>query len=220
MKNILLILALGFFAHANAQRTLGISAGMTKAWENYGDVVTPEDAELHVFGKYVTLKAYKPLKKNFHFGTEPGLMQKGARCEPGFDQFNSDTYLYLNYVDLPIFIKYDRNVIKELISIDAKLGYGPSFLRKAYRGILPPNSLEDIKDITLSEVPLGKPFSETGSMNRFEHSLFSGISLGLNFGSSRIRFETDYIIGLSNVSRTITSKNRTIRWGIGYQYQL
>jgi hypothetical protein len=216
---LILILSLVYNNNVIAQYNVGVSAGMTKSWENYGEVETPEDAELHIYGKYVTFRAYKGLNRNFQIGLEPSVTQKGARCEPGFFVFNSDTYLYLNYIDLPVIVKYDLSIFQEVISIQSKLGYGPSFLRKAFRGVLLSDGDQNIGDLELNEVPLSKPFSEKGEFARFEHSLFSGIAFGVNFGKNKIILEADYIYGLSNVNRLTTSKSRTIKWGLGYNYQ-
>lgn len=219
-KAFFLVLTFSILFHhfAQAQYQIGISTGMTKAWENYGSVETPEDAELHIYGKYLKLEAYQNLKNNFHIGLEPSITQKGARCVPGFEDFNSDSYLFLNYVDLPLLIKYDNGIFNDRISIHGKLGYGASFLRKAYFATSTDSDVS-MKDLNLREISLGKPFSEVGSFARFEHSIFSGVALGINLGQNQIVLEGDYLIGLSNATRFNTSQNRTLEWGIGYSYR-
>ena len=80
-----------------AQFVLGLKSGATKAWEDYGDVVTPDGANIHINGFQLSGLAYYKITPNFWVGMEPGWVERGAACEPGFLIFNEDTKLFLNY---------------------------------------------------------------------------------------------------------------------------
>src|SRR5687768_10276819 len=87
-----------------AQVTVGLKTGYVNAWQYYGDVEIPDNANTHVHAYQVSLTSEFQMISFLRLHLEPTFIRRGAACEPGFLIFNSDTRLLMNYVELPILI--------------------------------------------------------------------------------------------------------------------
>src|SRR5258706_10912626 len=111
-----LICCFSFF-QINAQFSVGVRGGVNKAWEDYGDVEVPPNAQTHVFGFQTSALAYFEISKHFSIGVEPGYAQRGAACVPEFITFQGDSKLLFNYVELPLMLSLKFPVLKEKFEV-------------------------------------------------------------------------------------------------------
>jgi len=193
----------------NAQISIGLKAGYVKAWEEYGDVGLPDDAPIHIRGLQVSALAYAQLHKNLEIGIEPGFVQRGAACEPGFIIFNQDTKMLLNYAELPLILKGKINLLNNKMEVFGKLGYGGSMIMNGSRevrdlsGVFPPVKTDlDIKN--------------NENMERWDHGIYSGLGVAYNLGKHQIFLESSFYHGLRDVDKLNTSKNRSLQFNLGY----
>lgn len=215
-KNLFLLL-LGIsiaHVHVQAQFSLGIKGGYTVAWEYYGEILLPDDAEIDVRGFNISALAYYQLNRFLRVGIEPGYVQRGAACVPGsFPVFRGDTKFYLDYAELPIMASFHLPILKNKFEISAKTGYGAAFLIKAIReqALFGPDE-PPIRE----KMELG----ENSILNRWDHGFYGGIGIARNLGTHQIFLESDFYLGLVDAERFNTSKNRSIDLNIGYRILL
>ncbi len=213
IKYLFLLTICSISLQIQAQFSFGVKTGITRAWEDYGDVEIPEDGETHVYRFNVSGLAYYQFSNYFSFGAEPGYVERGAACEPGFIIFNQDTKLFLNYVEMPLMLAGNLPLFKNKIEVFGKMGYGASFITTAFR---------EVSDFG-SDAPPEKTkleFGENATLNRWDHGIYSGAGFGFNFGKNQIFLETDYYFGLKDAEKFNTSKNRSLNFNVGYLFQL
>jgi len=193
----------------NAQISIGLKAGYVKAWEEYGDVELPDDAQIHVGGFQISALAYAQISNNLEIGIEPGFVQRGAACIPGFIDFNQDTKLLLNYGELPLILKGKINLLGSKIEVFGKLGYGVSMII---------NGSSEVRDLSgvFPPVKTDLDIKNNETMERWDHGLYSGLGVAYNFGKNQIFFESNFYHGLRDVEKFNTSKNRSLQFNVGY----
>ncbi len=198
---------------ANAQYTLGLKGGYTRAWEAYGDVGLPEDAEIQVDGLNLSLLAYRNVGKFFTVGVEPGFIERGAACIPGFQPiFEGDTKFLLKYTELPVFFGATVPVFNTGFDISAKAGYNVAYLQTAYQEVT------NFQDNTTTRTKMGLKNSEI--LRRWDHGLKAGAKISRSFGKSQLFLGTDYFHGLIDAEKSNTSQNRSIEFYLGYSFLL
>ena len=219
LRNLLVIFSIIISAQASAQFSIGIKGGFTKAWEDYGDVDLPEDAEIDVSGFNISGLAYYRLNNYLQVGIEPGYIQRGAACVPGwnggFDPiFEGDTKLFLNYAELPLMVSGNVSFFQKKFEIFGKAGYGLTFLTTAYSEEIDLGSDEPAirTKLTLDD--------DSSNLNRWDHGFYGGLGIAYNLGRNQFFVESDYFMGLKDAERSNTSKNRSIDFSIGYLIRL
>jgi len=197
----------------NAQISIGLKSGYTRAWQDYGDVIVPEDAITHIHGFHVTATTYLKINKYIEVGVEPGFIRRGAACEPGWNQltnpnpvFPGDTKLILDYIELPIMAKFNLPLFNDNFEIFGKAGYGGALIAKAVR--------ENETSGDRNDVDLGI----NSTLNRWDHGIYSSLGLGYNFKSSQVFINSDFYFGLRSVERFNYSRNRSLGFNLGYTY--
>lgn len=210
----LLLLCCAVF-QGQAQVSIGLRTGYTKAWQNYGDTPLPDNARVHVNGFHVTGMAYLNLSKHLRIGVEPGFVQRGAACEPGFIIFEADTKLHLNYLDIPLMFSGSLPFLADRFSLYGKLGYGPSMLLSAFE--LKEDLFGDGPLPSKTKRPIG---NAVDSVRRWDHGLYSSIGLSYTFGQHQLILETKGHAGLRNVEMENTSLNRSLKLSLGYMILL
>lgn len=209
LKLVLLVVLSGLTSQAFAQFSVGIRGSYVKAWEEYGNVGLPDDAQIHVHGFQVSALAYYSLNKYLQVGIEPGFVRRGAACEPGFIIFNNDTKLLLNYVELPIMLKGRLPLLNNKLEIFGKVGYGVSRLTSAHRELMMLGTTEPPIKIKLD-------VNNNESLNNFDHGLYGGLGVGFNMGKNQLFLEANFYHGMKDVDTWNTSKNRSMQLGAGY----
>ncbi len=195
-----------------SQSYFGIKGGYTNAWPDYGQTVLPDNAQTDVNGLNFSLLYYKPLNKHFHIGIEPGFIQRGAACFPGWQPvFVGDTKVKLNYVELPIMASFNVPLSKTNFGIYAKLGYGAAFLLSAMQELIDLNSkAAPIR----SRIDLG---ADDSRLIRIDHGLHSSLGIAYTIGNNhKLILESNFYYGLSNYDKINVAKNRSLNVSVGY----
>lgn len=195
-----------------AQITLGVKTSHVKAWEEYGEVGLPDDARIHINSVKVAATLYKTLSNVIEVGIEPGLVQRGAACEPGFIIFNEDTKLMLNYLELPVLAKFNLKSKNQKIALFCKIGGSASYALTAYREIM------ETESRPFSRTKL--EFGEFGAMQRLDYGVFGGLGISYKLGPGAITLESNFYYGLPNVEPNNRSQNRSLEFGLGYSFTL
>ena len=201
-----------FNSSAQAQFSLGIRGGYVRAWEEYGDVNLPADARIHVDRMQYTALAYYSINKYLRVGVEPGFVQRGAACIPGWVEapggFTGDTKFLLNYVELPIMIQGSLPVFKQL-HLQAKAGYGISYIVSA--------SMETSFPGTDQPSVMSKlDFAANPNLRKWDNGLYGAAGFAYYFGKNQLFAETVFYAASRDFDQENTSKNRSIHIGIGY----
>ena len=200
--------------HLNAQISIGVKGGYSNAWENYGDVVLPDDAQIDVSGYYFSVLSYLKINKHLDIGIEPGYVQRGAACVPGFNVFVDDTEFRLNYIELPLMIRGNFSFAKEKLEVFGKLGYGGSMIQKG----------TEIQTIFGSdEPPLETRIdfeNQFSSLNKYDHGMYGGFGFGFNFGKNQLFLEGNYYHGLKDFDDNNASTNRSLQIGFGFMREI
>ncbi len=209
-KAVFLITLLAFCLYQlNAQVSLGLKSSFVKAWEEYGDVGLPDDAEIHVNRFNFSALAYYKINDFVEVGIEPGFMQKGAACEPGFIIFEGDAKLFLNYAEAPLLLRINSPIIGNTITVFGKIGAGASRLLTAYREV---EVFGDPNSVVRTQLDLN---AENG-MNKWDYGLHGALGFSVNIGNHELFAETNIYRGLTDVDPENRSENRTLQFGIGF----
>jgi hypothetical protein len=104
MKNIKYLIAFLLFGlsfQLFSQLSIGVvKTDMSKpGWSMVMMQMFQEDAKIHVDRFQISGLSYLELSKHFKIGAEPGFVQRGAACFPGFVNFIGDTKLFSNYIE-------------------------------------------------------------------------------------------------------------------------
>ena len=208
----LIALLLSFTVHSFAQISVGIKTSQVKAWEEYGDVGLPDDARIHIHSVKVAATVYATVTNYLEIGIEPGYVQRGAACEPGFIIFNEDTKLMLNYFELPLLAKFNLKTKNQKGELFCKIGGSASYAMSAYREIME-NESRPFSRTKLT-------FDEFGSMERWDYGVFGGLGLAYKLGPGKLSLEANYYHGLPDVDPFNRSENRSLEFGLGYSFSL
>lgn len=215
MKNlnylVLILCGLFFTQSIQAQISIGLKAGYTNAWEDYGDIDLPENAEIDINSMNVYLLTSYEINKYLDITIEPGFIQRGAACVPGWTPiFEGDTKFFLSYIDIPLFVQGNVPLFNNRIEIFGKLGYGLSYMVKAVRE-------EMIFD---SDEPALRFDMDYSLFNRLDHGFHASSGIAYNLNKHQLFLETAYYRGMLDAEINNTSKNNNININVGYRYKL
>lgn len=213
MNFVFLLLCSLITFQTQAQITIGVKGGYTKAWENYGDArdLLPEDAEIDIDGFNVSLIAQYQIGKRFNIGIEPGLTRRGAACFPGWNlginPIFQDNEWHLSYVELPVIASYSLPLIPNSLDIVGKLGGGVAYL---------------VKGVAVWESDSAEPWINpiTDAVNRWDYGVHTGFGLKKHLGKHQIILDADMYLAFKDVDENVTSKNRSVDISLGYLYTL
>ena len=140
-KTMLFIFATVLSAQLHAQLSFGASSGYTRAWQNYGDVVLPDDAVTHIHGFNAEFQMYYQLNRFLSLGVEPAFTRRGAACVPGWNGginpnpiFPGDSRFLLDYVEAPLMIQGNFGFFNNRFVVQPALGYGWSMMVNGREG--------------------------------------------------------------------------------------
>ncbi len=213
MKQALILLLIISTIQVQAQWSVGIKAGYVKAWEDYGDVELPADAEIDVRGFKVAGMAYLEVGKHFQVGVEPGYVERGAACVPGWGDnfgFVGDTKLFLKYVEMHLMLAGSYKVFRDKVEVFGKLGYGAAFLASA---------IQEEEVISFDEKPVITKIdlNDDGSrLNRWDHGAYGGLGIAYYLGKGKVFVESQFYNGLKDADRFNASENRSLDLSLGY----
>jgi len=217
MKTITYLFALLFCCltiHSDAQISLGVRGGYGKAWEDYGDAEVPENAKIHIPGYQASAIINVGLGKIFRLGVEPGFVRRGAACIPTFVTFTNDVKWMLNYVEMPVILT-GKIPVNQKLEIFGKAGYGVSYMTSAtavfidLTGALPPSK---------QPMDLDNPFGT--NIRRWDNGIYTGLGIGYNTPFGQVFLDSNYYVGMRDVTGGSTSKSRNLQLGLGLTVSL
>jgi len=219
MKQLIFAVTLFASASVSAQFSVGASAGYTRAWQNYGDVVLPDGAVTHIHGFNSDVQVYYRLNRILSVGVEPGFARRGAACVPGWNGginpnpvFPGDSRFLLDYIEAPLMIQSNFELFNERFTIQPSLGYGWSLMV---------NGREEIVNLETGEVEITRDMGigQGTNLSRWDHGFHGSLKLGWQFGKHGIFAQSSYYFGLINAEAWNVSKNRALNFNFGYTYQ-
>lgn len=216
MKTLQSLLFLSIFlisSQAFCQFSFGIKTGYVRAWQDYGNVPVPADAVIHINGVQATTVISYEVNQFLSIGAEPGFVQRGAACVPGFTTFFSDTKFILNYAELPILVSLRVPFCHNKFEAFGKGGFGSSVILSGRREI---RVFGGDQEPELSKLD----FSRIGPFNRIDYGLYGGFGLAMTIGSNKILIESAIYRGLRDFTPPTASQNRSLFVGLGYLYNL
>ncbi len=195
-----------------AQFSIGVKSGYTRAWQNYGEnrALLPEGAKIHVHSMNIALPVYYRLSKHWQIGLEPAYAGRGAACVPGFGlppepSFKGDTRFKLNYVEMPLSFRFEQALGGDRLSLFVKAAYGFSYL---FSGI------SEIIDLETGQILYTVDVTKT--LMRWEHGAYAGLGLSLKLSPSlECILTSEYYHGFVNVDPFLPSKARSLSFNLG-----
>lgn len=214
---ILISLFAIFTFQLSAQVSIGLKTGYTRAWEKY-DVDVPDDARIHVRGFNIAGMVYLKLNDHLSIGVEPGYIERGAACVPGWNTgitpiFRGDTELFLKYTELPMMVQGNLPVLNGKFEVFGKAGYGIAYMTAAFQKV---TDLDGIVPSVRSKLDL----SNDDRLNRLDHGFHGTVGLSKSLGKGRIFLETAYYSSVRDADRSNFSKNRNLNFNVGYLLDL
>ena len=214
MKKLLfLFLMIAFTFQAQGQLSIAIKGGYTEAWEEYGDIGLPDNAPIQVFRWNASAMVYYDLNKHLSVGVEPGYVQRGAACYPGFVVWNGDTRFLLDYVELPIMFQAKLPLFKDRMELFGKVGAGASMMVRAQRETIFFDSRQPPDKIPMQ-------IGNGTNLRRWDAGAYTGAGIGVNLGPGQVFFEADFYYGFISAEKFNQSQNRSYNLGIGYRINL
>lgn len=198
----------------SSQISVGLRGGYTQAWPDYGDTELPEDAETDVEGYNFSFVIYRKLSPTISIGVEPGIVQRGAACFPGWQPiFLGDTKVNVSMLEFPLLVRKAISIPKTKISFAGKIGYGLSYAVSGKETITP---LEPNPQPITSELDLNDPEL---IIKRWDHGLYSGLEVGYQITQKHsIVAESNFYLGMQNIDKINHTKNRSLGFSLGYVY--
>ena len=213
MKHVSLLVCLFLFTNLlHAQVSIGIKAGYVKAWERYGDIGLPEDAKIHINGYQFSGIVELPISGLLSLRVEPGYIQRGAACFPGWINPTRDTRFRFNYVELPVLIEAHQHILGNKLSISGKAGYGAAYIVSAKRETV----IWDSGEREFNKLD----FDIDDWVNRFDHGIYAGAGLSYKIGKNNLFAEVTHYHGMVNVDKNNQTANRTMQYSLGYKITL
>lgn len=200
---------------ANAQISVGFRAAYGKAWEDYGGSLIPENAVIHIPAYQFSGLMNFGLGKNIGISIEPGYVQRGAACIPEFITFESDRKFMLSYAEVPLVVTGRVPVFNHKFEIFGKAGYGISYMVKGSQVFI---DLTGVRDPEVVAFDFKNPFGI--NVTRWDNGIYGGMGIGYHLPIGQLFLESNFYMGMRNVSNNATSKSRNVHVGLGYQVSL
>ena len=208
-KLIVLCFVLVISSSCFSQLSVGVKSGYTKAWDYYGNVNLPPDAEIHIHSRHLSLMAYKQMNERYSLGIEPGYIKRGAACVPGWIPiFVGDSRIFVDYIELPVLINMNFNLIKNRLILRAKIGAGAAI------GI---HAEEEVTLIGSDDPPIVTEI-DFRRLNRWDYGLYNGLGLSYPIGNGELTIESSYYHGIRDLDPNTTSENRSFNLSLGYMW--
>ncbi len=214
MKNrfrISLLLLLQFGAgSAFSQLSFGAKITANHNWQKYDEGTNAANNDLSVWGMGTSVSAMYSVGSHFAVGVEPGLVQRGTKCLPGYIlPYPGDAKIVCNFIEMPIVAQINWKTWQDRILFFGKIGGGVSRAVGGYKEISSWNP----------EVPVkrsGLVIKDENWIRKWEKGLQGSIGVGVKAGTGYINLETRYYHALNDFSKNATSKNRSLGYSLGY----
>lgn len=212
----LIVLSIAFLVSnfCLSQISLGLKSGYTKAWDYYGNVNLPADAEIHIHSRHLSLMVYKQMNERYSLGIEPGYVKRGAACVPGWiPTFVGDSRIFVDYLEFPVLINMNFNLVENDLILRVKMGAGVSMGVHAEEEV---TLLGSDEPSTINDLD----FNQIGGLNRWDCGMYSGLGVSYQIKNGEIFIESSYYHGVRDIDPNTTSENRSINISLGYLWNL
>ncbi|MEM7163541.1 MAG: outer membrane beta-barrel protein [Bacteroidota bacterium] len=203
------IFSILFLGSLQAQNYIGVKGGYTNSWESYGITQVPDEAEIDINTFNASFFWYKNLSEKYQIGIEPGIVQRGANCVPGFiSPWLGDTRIKITYASLPLNCR--RNfVLADWLNVYLKAG--PEFSAAIF-------AQEQLIELETGEVTDSRDLSigRFGEVKQFNFGLSAGSGIEIPIGKGNMILEGVYYNSISHAVPRAFSLNRNINVTLGY----
>jgi Outer membrane protein beta-barrel domain len=219
LPNFLLLLFCCLAWNAQAQISIGLQGGLSKAWMEYGDVGLPEDAEIEIRGFNLSGLVYYQFNPYLRLGLEPGYTQRGAACVPGWDDgplpiFRGDSKLFLRYLEMPLMVEGAFPFWKNRMAVFGKVGYGGALLASGYEEVIDFSGDQPKTDRRKLDL------SEERRLNRIDHGFYGSAGLRYQCKRQQLFIALDHYRGLKDADKDNKSLNRDLGISLGWMMGL
>lgn len=213
MKNFLLFSALLLSASLSAQVSFGVNFLYNQAWQKYDESLNIDRGNVYIdkFGGSATVQY--DFSPNFSIVAEPGFIQRGAACFPGFLPSGNEVTFVGNYLEMPVLLKGRIFAAENQFQFFAFAGAGYSYMLSATRTI-------DFQDEGTPDQRNRINFDEEPNVNRTDFGFYGGGGVGILMGPGYITATARYYHGMPNVDDFQESKNRALGFALGYLISL
>lgn len=193
----------------SAQFYAGVKSGYTKAWQDYGNTRLPADAKTHNHSYHLSTVFNYQVNTWLGLRAEPGYVRRGAACEPGFINFNSDTKLSVHYVNIPIGFVFLSPTFLNRFRFYSKIAASMSSVLSGTRKIM---SLPNGDLLTKEKLN----FDPEERYNQIVIGFQGGLGANFALGEHQIFVESVCYHGMLDVDSWNTSNNKTLQISVGY----
>jgi hypothetical protein len=198
---------------ANAQITYGIQVTRNHAWQQYKAGTFNEDLDLKVWGYGFAFTIERKLSKYFSVVAEPGIIQRGAKCLPGYPPGTyGDVVLNANYFSLPLLYKARFPLFKEHLFVTAAIGPNTAWFVSGTTTFVSnnPKFPDDVFKLDL----------KNSGFNRLDVGVDGTVGMSVPIKKGFIDANLRYNYGVRDVDKSYVSKNRSVSYQIGYRMSL
>lgn len=199
----------------SAQVSLGVRAFYNNAWQQYDEslLILRENVYIHNAGAAATVEY--AIDPHFSLVVEPGFVQRGAACLPGFGLpvGGSEVTFVGSYVEMPVLAQAHLYALQNKLQFFVQAGAGYSYLMKAHRKF----------DFVNPEAPSQRErinFDQEPNINRLDFGYYGGGGIGIKAGPGYLTATCRYYHGMPDVDDFQVSKNRAMSYGVGYKISL
>lgn len=199
----------------SAQVSIGVKVFYNQAWQQYDEslLILRENVYIHTPGASATVEY--AIDQHFSLVAEPGFVQRGAACFPGFALPIGGTEVTFvgNYVEMPVMVQGQLHAWQNKLQFFLQAGAGYSYLINAHREF-------DFQD---PEAPVQRErvnFDQEPNVNRVDFGFYGGGGVGVKAGPGYLTAECRYYHGMPDVDDFQVSKNRALSFGVGYRVGL
>ncbi len=213
-------LSLFFFANLciaalSAQVSIGVNFFYNEAWQQYDEslLILRENVYIHNVGASATVDY--AIDQHFSLVVEPGFVQRGAACFPGFvlPIGGNEVTFVGNYVEMPVMVQGHLHAWQNKLRFFLQAGAGYSYMLSGYRKF----------DFENPEAPSQRErvnFDQEPNINRLDFGFYGGGGVGIKAGPGYLTATCRYYHGMPDVDDFQVSKNRAVSYGVGYRIAL
>ncbi len=215
LAHFLFLSASLFVTGLSAQIRLGVNVFYNQAWQQYDEslLILRENVYIHTPGVSATVEY--AIDQHFSLVVEPGFVQRGAACFPGFALPIGGTEVTFvgNYIEMPVMVQGQLYAWQNKLQFFLQAGAGYSYMINAHREF-------DFQD---PEAPAQRErvnFDQEPNVNRFDFGYYGGGGIGVKAGPGYLTAACRYYHGMPDVDDFQVSKNRALSFGLGYRIEL
>ncbi len=205
------LLSTGIFA----QISVGVNVSYHQGWQQYADELNVVRANTYInkFAGGATVQY--DLGRHLSIVAEPGFVQRGAACFPGWTLpiGGTEGTFVGHYVEMPILLEGRLFAWQDRVQFFGHAGAGYSYMLNGYRQF-------DFEDPNTPPQRNWLDFSQESGLNRMDFGFYGGAGIGVKAGPGYATGSFRYYHGMPDVEDAQISKNRATSFALGYRLAL